>query len=91
MAAGMPVIATDCDFGPSELIRDGETGILVEPENSDALAKAMVRLFQDKKFREKLAAEAPEICDRFSLEKVSAMWDDAALQLLCTSNRIQKA
>lgn len=91
MAAGMPVIATDCDFGPSELIRDGETGILVEPENSDALAKAMVRLFQDKKFREKLAAEAPEICDSFSLEKVSAMWDDAALQLLCTSNRIQKA
>ena len=40
MAEALPVIVTDTD-GPSFIVRDGETGFMVERENVDALAKAI--------------------------------------------------
>lgn len=46
-AVGLPVIATRVGGIPS-LIEDGKTGVLVEPENSGALAEAIVKLFEDK-------------------------------------------
>ncbi|MBL0175714.1 MAG: glycosyltransferase family 4 protein [Ignavibacteria bacterium] len=45
-AMGRPVIASDLG-GPRELVRDGETGLLVPPCDSAALAAAMRRLLED--------------------------------------------
>ena len=33
LAAGCPVISTDCPFGPREILHDGEYGILCETSN----------------------------------------------------------
>jgi len=41
MACGVPPIAVDAQ-GPAEIIRDGETGWLVPPDNEDAMAEALV-------------------------------------------------
>jgi len=38
MACGLPCVSADCDFGPGELIRNGENGILVAEEDADAQA-----------------------------------------------------
>ena len=40
-ACGLPSIAVDA-FGPAEIVRDGDTGWLVEPDDRDALADALV-------------------------------------------------
>ena len=45
-AAGLPVVAADVD-GLREVIDDGETGLLVPPEDPGAFAKAIVRLLGD--------------------------------------------
>ncbi|KYH44978.1 glycosyltransferase [Branchiibius sp. NY16-3462-2] len=39
---GLPLVATDCDFGPSDIITDGVVGDLVPPEDPVALAEALV-------------------------------------------------
>jgi len=46
MVAGKPVVATNVG-GLPEVVADGETGIIVEPGNSAALADAIVRLVGD--------------------------------------------
>lgn len=44
-AFGLPVISTNVG-GLPEVVRDGETGYIVEPENEEALASAIVRFFE---------------------------------------------
>jgi glycosyltransferase involved in cell wall biosynthesis len=40
-ACGLPSIAVDA-FGPAEIVRDGDTGWLVAPDDRDALAAALI-------------------------------------------------
>jgi glycosyltransferase involved in cell wall biosynthesis len=41
MAQGVPVIATDCPYGPSEILVKGQYGKLVPMDDVDALCRAM--------------------------------------------------
>lgn len=75
MALGLPVVAFDCPSGPREMIRDGVDGLLVPPGDINALARAIDRVLGDDALRATLADRAPEILDRFSLDRVMAMWD----------------
>jgi glycosyltransferase involved in cell wall biosynthesis len=46
MACGLPVIAKDA-YGPAEIVDHGETGWLVEPDDEEALAAALVDAVND--------------------------------------------
>jgi glycosyltransferase involved in cell wall biosynthesis len=55
MAAELPVVASGVG-GLAELVVDGETGILVPPGDSSALAAALGRLVEDRELRRSLGA-----------------------------------
>ncbi|MCB0994390.1 MAG: glycosyltransferase family 4 protein [Acidimicrobiales bacterium] len=55
MASGLPVVATAVS-GIPELIRDGENGLLVPPEDPDALADAIWRIAKDPATVDRLTA-----------------------------------
>jgi 2-deoxystreptamine N-acetyl-D-glucosaminyltransferase/2-deoxystreptamine glucosyltransferase len=57
MAAGLPVVASAVG-GIPEVVRDGETGLLVPPGDVDALAAALDRLVREPHLRARLAAGA---------------------------------
>jgi glycosyltransferase involved in cell wall biosynthesis len=75
MAVGLPVVAFDCRTGPREIVRDGVDGLLVPAGDIDALARALDRLMGDVEARARLGARAPEVCERFGLARVLALWD----------------
>ena len=57
MACGIPPIAVD-RFGPGEIVRDGETGWLVEPDDRDGLTEAIVAAIDDEDERRRRAEAA---------------------------------
>jgi glycosyltransferase involved in cell wall biosynthesis len=74
MAAGLPVVAFDCPFGPGEMIVHGENGLLVPPEDVDALAENLADLMADDDKRARLATKAADIAGRYSHDVIMAKW-----------------
>jgi glycosyltransferase involved in cell wall biosynthesis len=66
MACGIPPIAVD-RFGPAEIVRDGATGWLVEPDDRDALTDAIVAAIDDDDERRRRAEAARrDAAERYS-------------------------
>jgi len=69
-AAGLPVVATPVG-GIRETAVDGETGLLVPPQDAHALAAAVCRLLEDSDLAARLAAEAKRrVRGRYSVEQM---------------------
>jgi glycosyltransferase involved in cell wall biosynthesis len=69
LAVGTPVIATAVG-GVPEVVRDGETGLLVPPRDPAALAATIRRFFEDGDLRGRLAEAAPGAVAGLSEEAV---------------------
>jgi glycosyltransferase involved in cell wall biosynthesis len=63
MAIGVPVVGTAVS-GIPELIRNGESGLLVEPNAPGEMAAALARLVEDPALRERLACGARAALER---------------------------
>ncbi|WP_081240305.1 stealth conserved region 3 domain-containing protein [Streptomyces viridosporus] len=74
-AAGVPVVSYDSPNGPREVVIDGQTGILVPPGDTDALASALMLLIQDTGLRQRMGAAALASVNRFSPAVVTAAWE----------------
>lgn len=68
MACGLPVISTPVG-SIAEIVEDDATGLLVPPNDVDALYAAMARLLGDSSLRQRLGAAARNVAvERFGLE-----------------------
>ncbi len=68
MAAGLPVVASRAG-ALSELVRDGENGILVAPGDSEGLAGALRRLLGDADLRHRFGMAGQETAAGYGLEE----------------------
>ena len=79
MAWGLPVVATRVG-GIPQAVRDGTDGILLQPQDTPALANALIRILADVQFRRMLGVSARQrVQANFSAElivpRVQALWE----------------
>jgi L-malate glycosyltransferase len=74
---GLPVVATAVG-GIPEVVEDGVTGLLVPPEDPEALAAALARLIDDRDYRVQLGRAGKERVEaRFSVERMAENFHEA--------------
>ncbi|MDN0199422.1 glycosyltransferase family 4 protein [Streptomyces sp. S.PNR 29] len=66
MRCGLPVVSTDCPYGPGEIIQDGVDGRLVPVGDRDALGAALLELVRDDELRRRTGRAALENARRFA-------------------------
>lgn len=81
MRCGLPVVSTDCDYGPREIIKDGEDGLLVPVGDVDAIAGALIRLIDDPALRRRMGAAALVNGRRFDPGPVAKQYEELFAEL----------
>lgn len=76
--------------GVPDVIREGKTGLLVAPDNSEALAKAILKLLKNPELRRQMGeAAADEARRRFGLEKMIASLEEIYQQVLGKKKKVK--
>jgi glycosyltransferase involved in cell wall biosynthesis len=76
MAVGRPIVATKTGAIP-EMIRDGESGILVDPGESDPIREAVLYLLDHPETATAMGRRAKEMVQEFSEEREREAWTEA--------------
>ena len=74
LACETPVIATNCETGPSEIIENEKNGLLIPVEDEKALKEAMEKLFYDKELHVKLKANTRRSVKKYDIENIVKDW-----------------
>jgi glycosyltransferase involved in cell wall biosynthesis len=65
MSLKVPVLSTDCNSGPREILQDGKYGVLVPTGDSTAVAKNIYKIISQQSESKKIAEAAYESLSRF--------------------------
>lgn len=76
MALGRAVIASDLPEGCTELVASGQNGLLFDGTSSEALAKALGKLIEDRDLRRILGENALNIRTRYSEDICMKLWTE---------------
>ncbi len=75
MASGLPIVTTDVR-GLSEIVKEGENGFLVKPENPGEIAEKVLLILEDTELRERISLSNKEKSKKYSWESVVARLED---------------
>lgn len=74
-AYSLPIVSFDCPNGPREIIINDYNGYLVEPNNIESLASAIIRLIKDEKLRNEMSHNSYLRSKDFQIEKILPQWE----------------
>jgi glycosyltransferase involved in cell wall biosynthesis len=84
LACGAPSLVTNCDFGPSEIVKHGESGWVVPVDDVDALSRSMGMLLGEPELAARLASRGRDRVLQFDLQEMvrayTALFIEQAMQ-----------
>ena len=75
MACGLCIVSTNVG-GIPYLIDDGVDGLLVPPDNAEAMAEAVKKILNNPELAQKLSANARKKTEQFDWERIIPMWEE---------------
>lgn len=81
MSCGIPVVSTNCEFGPSEIVDEGITGLLAECNARD-LANKMDWMMSHDNERREMGRKAHSAMAKYRKEIVMKQWEEAYLSVI---------
>lgn len=81
MSAGIPAVAYRSCPAVNEIIRDSETGFLVD-DGAEPLADALARLMEDENLRRRMGAAAKEDMKQYAAETIWNQWENLMTDLV---------
>ena len=69
LASGAPVVSTDCESGPREVLEGGEFGALVPVGDAKAMARAILHVLDNPVSSDRIDAARSAMFERFSFER----------------------
>jgi len=82
LSVGVPVIATNTPYGPSEILENGKYGILVPIGDYQKMASEIIRLIKNEKLRKKYSRLGYQRAKYFSEEKMLKNYKNLFLELI---------
>jgi len=84
LACGTPVITSDCETGPTDIVENEENGLLVPVGDENALKVAMEKLFYDTGLYKRLKTNIQRSIKKFSIKNIVKDWINL-FQEICNS------
>lgn len=81
MAAGLPVVAMDCESGPHEVLDGGRAGVLTPDGDETAFANALAHLLTDDTAKRHYAAAGRARAEAYKIEHVMQQWEKLLLRI----------
>jgi Glycosyltransferase len=75
MECGVPCVAFDCECGPSDIIENGEDGLIAQLDNVENLTEKMKVLIKNDNLRLKMGKKAKQNVQRFQTKEVLKQWE----------------
>lgn len=70
MAVGMPCVSSDCEYGPSDIIKNGENGFLTPVGDYKLMGQKIIDLLENKDLREKFFTSAIRTMKEYSEDNI---------------------
>lgn len=80
MACGIPVIVSDCDFGPREIVDHGKSGMLFKVDEIDELKACLNDLLFNEETRTHFAEKALSRSNDFGISKIVREYEKLLLE-----------
>jgi len=74
MSCGLPVVAFNCPYGPSNIISDGKDGFLVPDRDIECFANRICQLIDNKDLRLRMGQHGIISAQNYSSEKIMPQW-----------------
>lgn len=87
LALKTPVISTDCDYGPREILGNGEYGLLAPVRSAEMLAEKLVSMLENDDLKESFMQKGFFRAMEFDVKITMKKWEDALMCLSGGNNR----
>ena len=75
MAFGLPIVSTDCETGPRELLGDGQTAVVVPADTATALSAGLLHMINNPDAAARLGETGRGKANAYSLERITRQWE----------------